>query len=267
MDEKGVWRTISGRRVFIADGQSITEAMKKSGKFSKTKSKDGEKNTNKRPSKKEIAAKAESLIEEGKKHVDKIYKDLKKFTDGKIEYETTVPNKETGGFFKSTDFKLKTVKSEIRKLNEDLKEQYKHDKYYDLEKISKKQYDVVRFTEMCDGSKMASEFKKTVDRMEKNGYKEVRRKNSFFDYNLERPYRGINCVFEKDGYLFELQFHTPESMKIKDRNHLLYEVARKSSTPVSKKRALALRMYNNSKRIRGIDKKVKELESFNNLKK
>ena len=31
--ENGVWRTISGRRVFIKEGQSLTEAMKESGKF------------------------------------------------------------------------------------------------------------------------------------------------------------------------------------------------------------------------------------------
>ena len=34
-EQKGVWRTICGRRVFIADGQTLTEAMKASGKFSK----------------------------------------------------------------------------------------------------------------------------------------------------------------------------------------------------------------------------------------
>lgn len=32
-DEKGVWRTIRGRRIFIANGQSLGEAMAKSGKF------------------------------------------------------------------------------------------------------------------------------------------------------------------------------------------------------------------------------------------
>lgn len=31
--EDGVWRTISGRRVFIKKGQSLTDAMKESGKF------------------------------------------------------------------------------------------------------------------------------------------------------------------------------------------------------------------------------------------
>lgn len=32
-DEKGVWRTICGRKVFIAEGQSLTDAMRESGKF------------------------------------------------------------------------------------------------------------------------------------------------------------------------------------------------------------------------------------------
>ncbi len=34
-DKKGVWRTICGRKVFIADGQSLCEAMQTSGKFKK----------------------------------------------------------------------------------------------------------------------------------------------------------------------------------------------------------------------------------------
>lgn len=32
-DEGGVWRTIGGRKVFIRDGQSLSEAMRESGKF------------------------------------------------------------------------------------------------------------------------------------------------------------------------------------------------------------------------------------------
>lgn len=41
-DERGVWRTISGRRVFIKDGQSLTDAMRESRKFGKD-TKSGEK--------------------------------------------------------------------------------------------------------------------------------------------------------------------------------------------------------------------------------
>lgn len=35
MNEKGVWRYIRGRRVFIGDGEDLITAMEKSGKFSK----------------------------------------------------------------------------------------------------------------------------------------------------------------------------------------------------------------------------------------
>lgn len=35
--EDGVWRTVRGRRIFIKDGQSLTEAMKDSGKFESKK--------------------------------------------------------------------------------------------------------------------------------------------------------------------------------------------------------------------------------------
>lgn len=34
-DEGGIWRTVSGRRIFIRDGQSLTDAMRESGKFEK----------------------------------------------------------------------------------------------------------------------------------------------------------------------------------------------------------------------------------------
>jgi len=37
--ENGVWRTIGGRRVFIREGQSLSDAMKKSGKFKSAKKK------------------------------------------------------------------------------------------------------------------------------------------------------------------------------------------------------------------------------------
>lgn len=33
MEEQGVWRTIRGRRIFIADGEDLESAMNRSGKF------------------------------------------------------------------------------------------------------------------------------------------------------------------------------------------------------------------------------------------
>ena len=37
----GVWRTIGGRRVFIQEGESLSSAMKKSGKFTREQKKAG----------------------------------------------------------------------------------------------------------------------------------------------------------------------------------------------------------------------------------
>ena len=34
-EEDGVWRTVGGRRIFIKNGQSLSDAMKESGKFKK----------------------------------------------------------------------------------------------------------------------------------------------------------------------------------------------------------------------------------------
>ena len=38
--KQGVWRTIGGRRIFIADGEDLQTAMKNSGKFKNKKEKD-----------------------------------------------------------------------------------------------------------------------------------------------------------------------------------------------------------------------------------
>ena len=35
--KQGVWRTVGGRRIFIADGDDLATAMKKSGKFDEPK--------------------------------------------------------------------------------------------------------------------------------------------------------------------------------------------------------------------------------------
>ena len=40
-------------------------------------------------------------------------------------------------------------------------------------------------------------------------------------------YDGYNCVFQSpDGFLMEFQFHTPQSIQVKEKSHKLYEKAR-----------------------------------------
>ena len=55
-DEDGVWRTVSGRRIFISNGESLTDAMKKSGKFKKFKEKISKKPKTEKDLKDQISA-------------------------------------------------------------------------------------------------------------------------------------------------------------------------------------------------------------------
>ena len=70
-DDQGVWRTIGGRKVFIREGQSMSDAMKQSGKF--------------KLSKKQIDAgnKLNEKAENG------VREDIKTFLSGKEDYEGT----------------------------------------------------------------------------------------------------------------------------------------------------------------------------------
>ena len=72
MEEKGVWRTVRGRRVFIKEGQSLTDAMKESGKFKNL-------TTTKKYS--------EMSEEEFNKELDNISKEREKNTKERVKFE------------------------------------------------------------------------------------------------------------------------------------------------------------------------------------
>lgn len=59
-NEDGVWRTIGGRRIFIKDGEDLSTAMKKSGKF---KTKSNSKKSEDKPDKKKEENKSENKSE------------------------------------------------------------------------------------------------------------------------------------------------------------------------------------------------------------
>lgn len=71
-DEDGVWRTVGGRRIFIKDGQSVQDAMKKSGKFDNVRKK------NQKEDKKESKEKNKNFTE--KDENDIIKKDSEELT-------------------------------------------------------------------------------------------------------------------------------------------------------------------------------------------
>lgn len=68
---------------------------------------------------------------------------------------------------------------------------------------------------------------------------------------LNATYKGINTLVKNsDGYIFELQFHTYQSLQIKEQNHKLYEKSRLTSTPSEEVEKLTDIMIESSIKIR-----------------
>ena len=87
-DIGGVWRTIGGRRVFIKDGDDLETAMKKSGKFKKTKTanKKDNKKENKEPSIEEIKQLQKELTE-AKRNETKLEHDYLRKSGAEIGFD------------------------------------------------------------------------------------------------------------------------------------------------------------------------------------
>lgn len=80
------------------------------------------------------------------------------------------------------------------------------------------------------------------------GYNIIEINNTFPIPNT--TYKGINTLVKNsDGYIFELQFLTYQSLKIKEENHKLYEKSRLPSTPSEEKKKLVKKMIENSKKV------------------
>jgi len=200
MQEKGIWRTVSGRRLFIKEGESLENAMKRSGKFKNiiTKSLD-----------KKINEKTDELLDKAKKHEQQISKEMKEVI------------KQTNGELGGYEFRLKTKDS----LKDKIKNDYIKDPTKTVNQVSDRQYDTLRYTYLYKPDDLTNNYFKANSALVQKGYKCLRVKNTLKDTGV--MYRGINTIYEKDGYKFELQFHTQESFDYKNgEGHKLYEIWR-----------------------------------------
>lgn len=159
--------------------------------------------------------------------------------------------------------KLKTKESIIRKIDTD----------HDEKNISHKEAasdikDAVRYTQIADNKNFVKEYNNFKSKMSDKGYTEVRCKNNFTAYNEGKvKHKSVQSVFEdKDGYLFEVQFQTPESQRAKNKKTPLYEERRR--TDISKERAAELE----NKMTKLMDPvptpdDIDNIKSYNNIKK
>ncbi len=97
-EEDGVWRTICGRKVFINKGQSLTDAMRESGKFSKTDIKESPKKPVSKENGRDAKTMAErvyepTITERVKKRKNKVVDYVERFRNGEdVENEIEVAN-------------------------------------------------------------------------------------------------------------------------------------------------------------------------------
>jgi hypothetical protein len=150
------------------------------------------------------------------------------------------------------EHRLKTKESLARKLEERAK---------DLGSMAEAKTtisDAVRYTMLVKPSKYSDTISDVVAKMEAKGF-QARGKNYWLP---DSPYKGVNVALTSpSGQVMELQFHTPQSLRVKDHaNHVLYERARVISPKSKEWKDLQAQMRRNSAAIahpKGIDRLFK----------
>ncbi len=123
-----------------------------------------------------------------------------------------------GGELKGLEHRIKDADSLVRKILTDAK-----DKGISLEQTDKEINDVLRYTMQLNESQYTDGYFSTVEQLTELGYTKVRVKNTFKD---GASYKGVNTLMKKGDGIFELQYHTPESLEVKTATHGLYEEQR-----------------------------------------
>ena len=166
---------------------------------------------------------AKKLLAQAKFNEAKITKDLQNITE-KLEVELNgLENK----FKTEHSLVRKLIDSSVRDLS-DLSLEAK------LEKHSKRVNDVLRYTFLLPIDSYKIIFERILKTLSNSGYEINERRiwNAWENAETERDtgYRGINITVKSSNkQLFELQFHTEESFRLKSETHNLYEEARQIS--------------------------------------
>jgi hypothetical protein len=120
-------------------------------------------------------------------------------------------------------FKLKTQQSLARKIKQDAEEKYDGD----TEKAASKINDSLRYTMVTDTGNYVGMAESVMTDLRAEGYQvsPATTKNFWQDGSM---YKGVNAqMISPEGHRMELQFHTKESIFVKEiQNHEIYKVQR-----------------------------------------
>lgn len=129
--------------------------------------------------------------------------------------------------------------------------------------------DLMRYTIMGRHESIPALTKKISKVLRKKGYNVVERSNRYLE--KDPTYKGVHlkAIDPKTNVSFEIQIHSPLSMKYKDENHLLYESERLPETSPTDKAKLREQMKKNAAKIpqpKGI-KRIREFDHANGASK
>lgn len=171
--------------------------------------------------------------------------DFARSQEQKITDSMRAVSESIGCYMEGLPFSVKTASSVLSKIER--KKKSAKDRGIEItdEEIVDSMGDIVRYTEICNHDDIAEATKATIDRLEDDGITISKIENKWLDSNA---YNGVHldCV-SKDGQKFELQIHSPESMDVKNKLHVLYEEARSVDTPPARKAELEDQMMEISK--------------------
>ena len=140
--------------------------------------------------------------------------------EARITSEMESISKSSGVELTGLDHRLKDPDSYIRKIQTGA-----NDLGISEEEVAENLYDINRYTGIANSDTIAHKAVKALDDLEKRGYNIVGVRNAWLETGV--AYKGINVkVISPEGQKFELQFHTPQSLKLKDLIHPYYEKQR-----------------------------------------
>lgn len=108
--------------------------------------------------------------------------------------------------------------------------------------------DSLRYTVTIESASYGKSVQLTIKDLQSAGYRsDPSRSTNFWSSENRAVYRGINAVFtSREGQRFEVQFHTPASLALRELNHPLYEVKRAPDTGSSQRKRLEKQMKANT---------------------
>lgn len=147
---------------------------------------------------------------------------------------------EQGASLAGLEFEVKSEDSLARKIHDRAAQRGRPATDARLDAEAAKINDVLRYTVVADGGTYMAANASVRAALEAAGYTFVKQGNAWAEpERFGGLYRGINTTFRtRDGLDFEVQFHTRESLAMKQELHILYEEYRDPATPPARRAEL-----------------------------